>query len=83
VIEVATFFLRQTLVFWSGWVAASSFVLLMLSCSCNLSFISKFFSEETKRKLSNMHKYFVWLAIITVAVHAVLAILSSMLGIWL
>jgi len=80
---MTTFLLGQTLVFWSGILAAISFILLMLTCSFNLSCMNGICSDEKRKKLFGLHKYFVWSSIAIVAVHMTLALLSSVFHIWL
>lgn len=80
---MVTLILGQTLVFWSGVLAGASFVLLMVTCSVNLGCADGVCSGKTRKKLFALHKYFVWAGIVTVAIHAVLALLASVFHIWL
>lgn len=80
---MATFILEQTLVFWSGILAGTSFVLLMVTCSFNLGCMNGICSGEKRKKLFCLHKYFVWSTIVTVFIHIILATLASIFHIWL
>lgn len=80
---MVTFILGQTLVFWSGILAGISFILLMFTCSFNLGCMNGICSDEKRRKLFGLHKYFVWLSIVAITVHITLGILSSIFHIWL
>ena len=80
---MTTFILGQTLVFWSGILAGVSFIFLMFTCSFNLGCMNGICSDEKRKKLFGLHKYFVWLSIITVIIHITLALLSSIFHVWL
>lgn len=80
---MVTIILGKTIIFWSGILAGISFTLLMITCSFNLSCMNGICREERRRKLFGLHKYFVWSTIITIFIHITLALLSSLLGIWL
>ncbi|HLD58445.1 MAG TPA: hypothetical protein VI977_02275 [archaeon] len=80
---MVTIIFGQTLVMWSGLFAGISFALLMVTCAYNLGCANGICSNEKRKKLSQLHKYFVWSTIITVAIHIILALLSSVFYIWL
>lgn len=76
-------FLGQTSAFWSGVVAGIFFVLLMFTCSVNLRCMNGICSDWKRKKLYGLHKYFVWLSIVAVAIHIVLVLLAYVFHIWI
>lgn len=80
---MVTLLFGQTIIFWSGVLAGVSFIILMVTCSFNLGCMGGICNEEKRKKLFGLHKYFVWSSIILVAIHAILALLAYILGIWL
>lgn len=79
---MATLILGQTLVFWSGILAGVSFALLMATCSVNLDCMKGICSNKKRKGLFRLHRYFVWLAIVSMAVHLILALHSSLFGVY-
>ena len=80
---MVTLVLGQTLVFWSGIAAGIAFVFLMATCAYNLSCANGICRPKTRERLFKYHKYFVWISVIFIAIHIMLALLSSVFHIWL
>jgi len=77
------FLLGQTLIFWSGVLAAISFAFLMFTCSFNLGCAAGICPNKARAKLYSIHKYAVFSSIITVGLHITLALLASVFHILL
>lgn len=67
--------LLAQLVFILGITNLVSLLLVLFSCRCMLgTFVNKLWKYEGYRKFYSLHCYFWWLFVISVILHAVLAI---------
>lgn len=71
----------MNLVILSGWLALIAFLAMLLTCICSYGY-QCYLTRRTKTKYDDYiisathkaHKWFVWLAIIAIFVHLVLAL---------